>query len=413
MFGAQQQILETELNPTTLNGGTGTMITTSLPAQILQNPGHVIQDLRPSDNALTVRDVTAVDPDDLFPFTQAFAMGFEEELAYSIQIGKPLVIVIGENHDIPAQHMCQIIALDVMSNYRARALAAGQPAPDLIFAYEQPYNLYQKLARDGLKLRVPNTLYYRDNLDPDGHRAMSVMLSKNLHDRIPLSFQHVFKAAIQQQIPVLFNDAAREYDWIGRVKINENDTLFPTITKSLKDDFAASDRDLSPTSPYGMAYRDFSMSQRVMRKITQFKDTTPTDPKLITLQHCGLCHIFGHRLDKTNLQHTLAARYRDAGAHVWPIFFATYNYTPERVVGKANETSVWQDFPNTSIFRGFNEEEHSAREKEQECFSRLEAAYARAVERYRRPLAPFHSSLFPPNTNLEIATVQAHLDSLS
>ncbi len=227
-------------------------------------------------------------PYDLGPPADIILRAIQETRADMEATGdtRPLVILMGETHSMPAHVGLQEA---VMSRMQQQKL-------DFSLRIELPHDfLTKKLA--GNRSRVSYEQY-----DPEGRARLSCFATKFIHDYAPATSISNITFCLQHKITTIFNDAARNQD----DSIDFDDDL---TCKAANDLHISTETSICEASTNQMAIRN-----KVMASWPLEKDTI--------LQKTGTLHIFGHNKNLPFTQ-SLTSTYEQAGARILPIFITT------------------------------------------------------------------------------------------
>lgn len=270
-----------------------------------------------------------------------------------------LVILAGECHVMPMTIMPQAGLLTNLAKWRDEA--PDDPARQIMFAYEQPYDLLYYMATDGYKKNLPDEarqlLHHHDE---NGHIAAKVTIG---HDDIPHAahtVEQVMRTAIRNNISFCFNDASFD----RRYYLLPDDA----IARRVANDEYGIDLSKKKVSrmihPHSLAIRNGVMAERAIEQARE-------KGVRIIVQRAGQAHLYGEPQDKS-----LTARFNKvAGCKVLGISFR---------LDHANVSSMTRlfpplvrDNPDHIIFEniGADHFHHRQKEQEKEFAARLYQAY--------------------------------------
>lgn len=259
--------------------------------------------------------------------------------------GARLYVMMGEWHAMPTHHMAQAGLLD---NLAAYAPAPGSPHGALLYAYEAPYNDLQHYIRHHCALSVTEPVQERlHEHDPLGHYFARASMAFGSSPYAPRSLARAFNACVQQGIPLVLFDAARDetYGYLD-------------LSGRLARDFAAAryqGLDLNQArfpveGDEGTVIRNYVMAARIEDAARQQEADT-------VIVSVGLEHMGGNVKDNLSYETSLTAYLKQKirpQDRVLPVFlspkrdrkYKAENYAP---------SALWNDNPAALIIRGADE----------------------------------------------------------
>lgn len=244
---------------------------------------------------------------------------------------RPLVILMAENHDMPAH-------IELQHMVASRLLAQNL---QFVFGLERPHNRWSFLADKGMNKAVPSGLYYRPgNYDPCGQAVLSAYLGFDGDAAAPVSHGNLLAFYYDRKISTIFNDAAS--------KAGILDFEDPFTSSLARDDLKHGNAaDLSDADC--MAIRNTAMAHSGVER-------AGTQQKNIIVQQAGYAHLFGWAQEGCGYETSLCTAYRKAGASVLPVFIttqqATLNILPEAAYQELGRTVVIDGLARDAFYSG-------------------------------------------------------------
>lgn len=262
------------------------------------------------------KTITVSDPCDLRPAVDGL-MSRIENVSKSLREGQPLVILMGEQHNLPSHIMLQHLLLDRLRKSAASRVAVG---------FEEPRNLPDVILNKGFDINTrhvpPGALMAADR---DGYKSLSAALALWNPDDAPLSVLSLFDFC-RQNFSSRFNDAAKVCGPSGFInRIDKKDPATSAVMTRLGMDCGGI---LSPISPPGLKLRNIMMAESAMTHIRE-------SGARLYIQRCGRTHIFGDIKGGHHYQDSLTALFADAGAAVLPVFVDIPKFDAEQTLQTA------------------------------------------------------------------------------
>lgn len=253
--------------------------------------------------------------------------------------GKPVVVIMGEEHPKPAHRLLQQAILHLSQESGLKP----------VYHFEHEHNLLERVLRTKANFELSNQQLSELKLkDVSGHLLLRAIKTHEPMQYSPRAADNIFGFCIDNGISVSFTDAAKKTIYI------DSDERFLNLRDRATQNFAAGflERSLSEdeeisvaSSPEGMAIRNNMMCQNSLK--------SAADTKLdIIIHHCGTHHAVGDARYGFSYEDSLAKRFRDKGCPVLVVYPDTNNMS-ENIPAEAGQqlvnTLLIKDLPNQSF----------------------------------------------------------------
>ncbi|PJB69138.1 MAG: hypothetical protein CO093_11235 [Alphaproteobacteria bacterium CG_4_9_14_3_um_filter_47_13] len=274
------------------------------------------------------------DPYDLRPIAD-FILKAANTLLIEASPEKPLVILVGEEHTLPApKALLQLLATRFLQNRQ-----------EFTVNFEDSHNAWSHIALIAMGKSVPRGLFYNcAEFDQKGLGVLSSQIGFQLYDYAPYSQNSLMSFCYENKITTLFNDAAR---W-KRSYLDLSDPHIKEVAAQKK----ITEKKINIASDKGIDIRNIFMAERGVKAAKENK------VKLI-LQHCGLQHIFGDSSLLASSRMPLCKTYQQAGAIVLPVFISTkfdnfgVNRVPPEFYDELSKSIIVDGLPEKKFRKSF------------------------------------------------------------
>lgn len=209
--------------------------------------------------------------------------------------GRPLVVLIGENHELPAHKILQTLLLQKLHARKTQGLACGMEV-----AGNTPARVIERIVENATL--SPEEKYRLNTDDPSGQDALSAYLAYINPTPAPVSRHTHLEFCRSAGIPTRFTDAAET--------ISEDlDSKDPVTGKIMKDNppgWRDSVRGHEGTGSYDFKIRNLVMAHEAQKHLQQVGAQ-------LYIQQSGVAHTLGSKPHKSAYQDSLHARFKEAG----------------------------------------------------------------------------------------------------
>lgn len=222
---------------------------------------------------------------------------------------KPLVVLSGEIHSMPAHYVHHMMVL--------KQLKTAEPSLALACEYEHNHlcETFHRQTGQRASAELAENMRAQDN---KGALTVKARLawSRNLWaDHSHATFSHFL---LQQKIPVFFTDASVEGG-----SLNAAD---PSTAESMHACFGKAAGYLHPCSRHGQKIRNHHMAGRIVHYAAE------RQPRII-VQQCGIAHIAGDAADKWPASESLSSGIKAAGFPVLAEFLLSADFHKQSIPG--------------------------------------------------------------------------------
>lgn len=221
---------------------------------------------------------------------------------------RPLIIVLGETHDISSHLVLHELILD-----RLAPLVKGA-GKKLAFGYEWDHNWLSRAVSNATYGDVSSDLQQCFNIDDTkGTRAIKSLLAVHNFEDAPVAFKNLMMYLLKSGIPVRMDDAALGPD--ARGQIDTSDTTTRNAAQTMKLDPAEA---INSNSAQGFALRNLVMARNALRHVA---DTGAS----VYILGTGGEHVLGNAAQDLAYDTSLYHNLRALGADVLPVLLASPN----------------------------------------------------------------------------------------
>lgn len=243
----------------------------------------------------------SADPLDLRPAADVIVCAAREALSKT-EDDAPLVIIMGETHDIPTH-----IELEHLVASRLSEESFGR---SMTVNLEHSHNILASIMKQDLGISVPSGLTYRiGEGDPDGSAVLTGYIAYRRASYAPEALHDLMDFCYHSGLATQFNDVAKDGNFLDR-----RDPLIKGF--AAYRGLNINTMDISGSTPDAMAVRNRAMVSRALSHARQ-------EEARIILQFTGLAHVFGRYFKQEKYGDSLCAAFHAAGAHVLPVFITT------------------------------------------------------------------------------------------
>jgi hypothetical protein len=217
---------------------------------------------------------------------------------------KPLFVVMGESHVVPAHKMLQQGLI--------KRLLSGTSPLALAYGMETDHNL---LARYISRVSGRPMQQCLDVKDPDGQKLLRSLLADQSFyyyscvSNAPVSERNLLRFLVEQNVSVRANDTATKL--ISEKRVLDRDD---PVTAALIERYAPLIAGEIPVKDIeGVSKRNYKLEQGA-------QDHAHETGAAVYLQHCGRDHVLGCSNSKYPYAGSLTARFVEAGQNVLPVF---------------------------------------------------------------------------------------------
>ncbi|QQG37194.1 MAG: hypothetical protein HYS17_05380 [Micavibrio aeruginosavorus] len=208
---------------------------------------------------------------------------------------RPLVVLVGENHELPSHKILQTLLLQKLNTRRPRGLAYGME-----IAGTTPARVIETI-ETGARL-TPEEKYRLNTDDPSGQTALITYLAYINPASAPVARHTQLDFCRRAEIPTRFTDAAET----ASEDLDAKDPITGQIMKDNPPGWRDSTQGQEGTSAYDFKIRNLVMTHEAQKHLQQ------TGAQLY-IQQAGVAHILGSKPHKSGCQDSLHARFKDAG----------------------------------------------------------------------------------------------------
>lgn len=275
------------------------------PAEIFK---QVSFDNRPSSGACRVISC-ARNPFDISPVLEALDKRLDKQPP-----ARPLVILMGEEHIIPAH---KVLRQAIIQHLCSRSKVA--------YGMERSHNLLDTLISKSFGLNSPlfGSGYLKDR-DPEGHYLIEAFIGAAVPVHSPVTALNLMTACRDMGISVRANDAAKiKKD--GHFYLDAQDPLTAQYLELLQADHPD---DISVHDQQGIALRNFMIVENALAHMQE-------SGAHVYVQDCGMGHMLGYKNNRTQAQwlyqDSLSALFKAHDIDVLPIFPSLMTFQPENL----------------------------------------------------------------------------------
>ena len=268
------------------------------PAQAAASADGLPLRVRPAIAPASDRAVSDIsDPYDLRPAVDALLENIAQA-ARTLPASKPLVVLVGESHNMPSHIALQYMLADRLKQAGVK-FACGA---------ELPHNFSSKYLSDMLDIPLTPAEHARVSAaDTDGQWSIATRLADR-PDFAPASAHTLLSLYRRTGITARFNDASFGG---ARMLLDEADPLTGALIERHAPDRKGTK--IFVTEPLGIELRNRAMVHNMLAHIAQ------TGVPLYIMP-CGRNHIFGNVDTEATYEGSLAALLKEAGAAVLPVY---------------------------------------------------------------------------------------------
>lgn len=304
-------------------------------------------------NGLTKHHYVVSDQNDLAPVDVIMRQRIDEEVRL-LEPNQKLFVFMGEDHVTPTTKLPQVGVISHLQEQYSSDFIVGIES-----CYGEVHQVYQK--NGVLTVNAPTV-----------HDLMVCIVENSCFHLAPESSNCLFKLCLRNNIPTIFNDAARDGHYL-----DPNDFVAQEVAKTLFNGLAIGDRDIGMCplqDEFDKRSIDIRNGVMVKRSLQEAGD------KRIIVQHCGRDHIYGAKIEGYSYAGSLVAQAKDHG-HRTLAFYPELPYAQSD--GDYPEISAWKDNQGDVVIDGLNIAEHLSPyledTNEKGFLSELEQAYSGAV----------------------------------
>lgn len=274
---------------------------------------------------------------------------------------QPLVILMGEEHDISAHNILEQLVLQ-------RALKIWG-RDNFTFATEQVRNMWGILAKDLTSMDIPGEIYYNSNdYDIDGRASLSSFLGCMESEYSPVANDCLKNFCYQKGIKTIFNDASRRKS-CRNAEPQAHDSLFEQesyldlddpLNKKVLEEYRKirakngnifSEISISSTSREGIAVRNMVMAQTALNHARIHEAP-------VIIQQVGREHLYGNDKENVPFEESLYHIFNRSGAAVLPVFIIT---KPESSFFRMPGRALSEAMQHSIVIEGMNQERYYSR----------------------------------------------------
>lgn len=213
---------------------------------------------------------------------------------------KPLVVLVGEYHDMPSHKIVQLMLLkSLLSSAGPSALAVG---------LEHSHNFLEFMMRHRMNIDVPPVVHGKVSAaDRTGQRTLESALAYADPVMAPVSTHTFFDFCLSQNIRTRFHDAAMS-EALDYLDVTDRATE-SLVQKNSSGPFP---RKIDPLQVEGVKLRNIMIADRAVAHIRETRAP-------IYVQICGMLHLLGDSRWGMDYRDSLTARFEAAGMHVMPV----------------------------------------------------------------------------------------------
>lgn len=225
-----------------------------------------------------------------------------------LRADQPLVVLIGEYHDMPSHKITQLMLLkSLLSSAGPSALAVG---------LEHSHNFLEFMMRHRMNINLPPVLRGKvSTADQTGQRTLKSALAYADPVMAPVATHTFLDFCLSQNIRTRFHDAAMS-EAMDYLDVTDRATEI-LIQKNTSGPFP---RKIDPLQAEGIRLRNIMIADRATAHIRETR--VP-----LYVQVCGMLHLLGDRQWGMEHHDSLTARFEAAGMNVMPVIL--YHDTKE------------------------------------------------------------------------------------
>lgn len=208
--------------------------------------------------------------------------------------GRPLVVLIGENHELPAHKILQTLLLTKLHGQRPDKIACGMEISGNKLG--QIVSCIENKNLTSAEKREISTQ------DPSGQMALSAYLAYINPLSAPVARHTQLAFCRSSKIPTRFTDAADN----SAEDLDSEDPVTGAIMKAHPPGWRDNDKGTEGTGAYDLKIRNLVMTAEAQKHIQE------TGAQLY-IQQAGVAHILGSKIHKAAYKDSLQARFKQAG----------------------------------------------------------------------------------------------------
>lgn len=221
--------------------------------------------------------------------------------------GKPLVVLMGENHNLPSHHMLQLMVIKKLC----------QDDQSLAYGIELPHNwLGTMLAAKTARKISRDVITNLEKMDSNGRRILTMVLAFTRGINSPVSHFTSQNFIRQKGLSVCFNDAAetgyKNFEPLPPGLDPEDPHLRNILERYSWENIG---QNVDPRTPEGVSLRNIVLMENICTHAKNAKAK-------VYIQQCGMNHLFG-RLGASNYEDSLGAKFMKAGIPFLSVFINT------------------------------------------------------------------------------------------
>lgn len=262
-------------------------------------------------------------PYDVRPATDKI-LDMAAKLTREKQDGKPVVILMGENHDTSAHMVLQHDLVSRLSQIKAKASLCFEYSNNI--AFELAPSILKDVAKqvglsgdDMAALDLPEDIRYQFHIyDKNGLMGIAIhSFNGSRLDRSNVAKQNLKRFCYNHRFPCAFTDVAKKYsdsDDYGTLDNGDPDVGY------YARELGFSEEEYSTICPEGMAIRNAVIAERIM----ECADHNNSD---VVVQITGMAHVFGEMSQGFAYEHSLHAALEKHGAHILPVIIDKWKFS--------------------------------------------------------------------------------------
>lgn len=208
--------------------------------------------------------------------------------------GRPLVVLVGENHEMPSHKILQTLLLKKLRESHPDNMACGVEVPG-----NKLGEIVSSVGGDNLTAAEKRQL---NTEDPSGQKAIGAYLAYINPLSAPVARHTQLDFCRSAHIPTRFTDAAET----AAQDLDASDPLTGKIMKAHPPGWRDNATGSEGTGAYDLKIRNLVMTAEAQEHLKQVGAG-------LYVQQAGVAHILGSKIHKSGYSDSLQARFRQAG----------------------------------------------------------------------------------------------------